>query len=396
MTRRIAVVVSQGQSASPARRRLEEEIVAGLLERPGLDVTILPHLYDLQADSTGVLALQGIVGDMIVLAWLYPRAAFWTLDRQGIRGQLGATRLKGANEDAADEEEDADRDEAAGGAADGPRDEPPPVEHSRGAAGRRIYCLDLRARDDARSFLEEIDRLAEEARVQVTDLIGWVGGTPRREALQRYLTPSHHAPPTNGHGNGSPTRAEGNGGGNRSQEALGAGSPAQAQPAEAGPGDRRAIDEQAPVRRWYPVIDYSRCTNCMECIDFCLFGVYGIDRAETILVEQPDNCRKGCPACSRVCPENAILFPQHKAPAIAGGSVEQASLKIDLSRLFGAPDASADPFQVAARERDEQLLLAGRPAVGTAVGRPPRRERPVAQPADELDQLIDRLDELDI
>ena len=39
----------------------------------------------------------------------------------------------------------------------------------------------------------------------------------------------------------------------------------------------------------YPVIDFGRCTNCMECIDFCLFGVYGIDRSETILVEQPDN-----------------------------------------------------------------------------------------------------------
>src|SRR5205807_682007 len=27
-----------------------------------------------------------------------------------------------------------------------------------------------------------------------------------------------------------------------------------------------------PNRRWYPVIDYSRCTNCLECLDFCLFG----------------------------------------------------------------------------------------------------------------------------
>ena len=76
--------------------------------------------------------------------------------------------------------------------------------------------------------------------------------------------------------------------------------------------------EEETGRRWYPVIDYSRCTNCMECIDFCLFGVYGVDNIETILVEQPDNCRKGCPACSRVCPENAIMFPQHKTPAIAG------------------------------------------------------------------------------
>ena len=79
--------------------------------------------------------------------------------------------------------------------------------------------------------------------------------------------------------------------------------------------------EGDPGRRWYPVIDYSRCTNCMECIDFCLFGVYGVDKLETILVEQPDNCRKGCPACSRVCPENAIIFPQHKTPAIAGADM---------------------------------------------------------------------------
>ena len=41
-----------------------------------------------------------------------------------------------------------------------------------------------------------------------------------------------------------------------------------------------------------PVIDRNRCTNCMECIDFCLFGVYGVDQDDRILVELPDNCRK--------------------------------------------------------------------------------------------------------
>src|SRR6202022_4623007 len=116
------------------------------------------------------------------------------------------------------------------------------------------------------------------------------------------------------------------------------------------------IDE-ATNRRWYPVIDYSRCTNCLECLDFCLFGVYGVGSAETILVEQPDNCRKGCPACSRVCPENAIIFPQHKTPAIAGSPDGSAGgLKIDLSKLFGAPDA----MEVAVIERDVELVAAGR------------------------------------
>ena len=53
---------------------------------------------------------------------------------------------------------------------------------------------------------------------------------------------------------------------------------------------------------WFPVIDYSRCTNCMECLDFCLFGVYNVDSLERLYVENQDACKKGCPACSRVCP----------------------------------------------------------------------------------------------
>jgi NAD-dependent dihydropyrimidine dehydrogenase PreA subunit len=132
----------------------------------------------------------------------------------------------------------------------------------------------------------------------------------------------------------------------------------------------------------------------MECIDFCLFGVYGVDNAETILVEQPDNCRKGCPACSRVCPENAIIFPQHKTPAIAGAPVEVGGLKIDLSKLFGAPESDEDALQVAARERDEQLILAGRQAVGEV--RTKSASPKPNQPKDELDQLLDQLDSLDL
>jgi len=91
---------------------------------------------------------------------------------------------------------------------------------------------------------------------------------------------------------------------------------------------------------WFPVIDYDRCTNCMQCLSFCLFGVYGVDGEKRIQVQNQDNCKTNCPACSRVCPEAAIMFPKYKAGPINGDQVSQADLqrekmKIDISALLG-------------------------------------------------------------
>jgi hypothetical protein len=157
----------------------------------------------------------------------------------------------------------------------------------------------------------------------------------------------------------------------------------------------RRIDESVK-RSWYPVIDFSRCTNCLECIDFCLFGVYGVDEAEHVFVELPDHCRKGCPACSRVCPEHAILFPQHKLPAIAGDLLEPGGLKIDLSVLFGAADDLLDARDIAARERAEHLLIAGPGPAGIAETPRAPSVGQAAEKKDELDALIDRLDAMDV
>ncbi len=91
---------------------------------------------------------------------------------------------------------------------------------------------------------------------------------------------------------------------------------------------------------WFPVIDYDRCTNCMQCLSFCLFGVYGVDSAQRIQVQNQDNCKTNCPACSRVCPEAAIMFPKYKAGPINGDVVSDSDLnrekmKIDISALLG-------------------------------------------------------------
>jgi NAD-dependent dihydropyrimidine dehydrogenase PreA subunit len=374
MPKRLSVVLSQGQSQNPEKRNLEEDLVAALLMENGIDVTVIPHLYDLTPDGTGMLALQNIGSDVVVCSWLYPRAARWVLDRNGIRGHEGTTLLKGLGEDDENDElEDELKDE------DG--DDKDRVLASRPLPPRKIYCLDLRAHSNAKTFVDEIRRIARESTTPLVQLTGWLGGSPQNgNSIQRFLEPKNDTFVGAAAETGK-RAADGDGRAGDSSET-------------AAPQVVR-IEENAG-RRWYPVIDYSRCTNCMECIDFCLFGVYGVDKVDTILVEQPDNCRKGCPACSRVCPENAIIFPQHKTPAIAGAPVEIGGLKIDLSVLFGAPEKKESAVDAAVRERDEQLLLAGRTAVGATVGVPKRQENKPNEPRDQWDDLIDKLDELDL
>ena len=91
---------------------------------------------------------------------------------------------------------------------------------------------------------------------------------------------------------------------------------------------------------WFPVIDYDRCTNCMQCLSFCLFGVYGVDSGGKIQAQNHDNCKTNCPACSRVCPEAAIMFPKYKSSPINGDVVsaedlQREKMKIDISALLG-------------------------------------------------------------
>jgi hypothetical protein len=334
---------------------LEEDIVAGLLFENGIDVTIVPNLYDIKPESTGMLALQQIAGNVVVVSWLFERAAHWILDRNAITGHVGEVLLKNEDEDEdevdsepADDEDDKDR-----------------VIDSRLLKNRKIYCLDLKISNRAEDFIDEVKRIHRENAVQVVGLGDIINGGISQPV-----------------GEPRPTSAS-------DTDLLPKGSQLDQ------PSIVNRVEESGG-RRWYPVIDYSRCTNCMECIDFCLFGVYGVDAVDTILVEQPDNCRKGCPACSRVCPENAIMFPQHKTPAIAGSSDGVASMKIDLSQLFGAPADGKSAEELAALERDEQLIAVGRDAVGMTVGVPRRQEDKSEQSKDDLDNLVDELNDLDI
>ena len=315
MAGKLTVVLSQSQGKNPAKQTLEGDLAAALLGDPAVDLYLIPHLVDLPADDPALLSLRGLTGDAVVLSWLFPRATFWTLDRQDVRGRFGVSLLHGFGED-----------DAVPG-------------HRPDVPARSLYCLDLRGSEDPAEYLTEIRRIAEERAVPTVGLsLASVGRQPHEATA-----------------------------------------PAPARTAQGADAPR------SPARRWYPVIDYDRCTNCMECVDFCLFGVYGVDDAGAVLVEQQDSCKKGCPACSRVCPANAILFPGHKTPAIAGADGESAGdFKIDLSKLFGAADG--DPLKQAAAERDVHLLRDGRDAVGMA-----GLER---EASDALDGLLNDLDAL--
>ena len=402
--RKLTVVISQAPGKNPVKRHLEEEIATRLMLSGTAEVSVVPHLYDLTSDHTGMLWLKSLKGNLVVLGWLYPRAIRWVLDRNGVKGHVGESRLNVVESDEAGDDEEA----------------PPEADDStpRGIGAlnvpnRAIYVIDLRDHPTPETYLTEIERIADIYSTPLVQLSGFGSTGPSLSGLggRPTLPILSNSPASNGHTNqnGATSRSgatEHNGHGSHSNgthdhhglhgaEANGAESNGVAAEESSASSSLlpTIISGDDVRRRWYPVIDYSRCTNCMECIDFCLFGVYGVDGVDRILVEQQDNCKKGCPACSRVCPVNAIFFPEHKTPAIAGAEGGGAiDFKIDLSKLFGAPS----PLDMAIMERDTELVADGRDAVGATVGVPKRQCGQASKPRDDLDDLMDGLDSLDV
>lgn len=279
----ISLILCEPRDPDAKREAHGAELLAALRDRPDIALTVVPHPTDVAADGPVAQFLRSLSGDVIVLAWMFARTAYWLLRARGLEGRPG------------DVEHQLDPEQGA---------------------ERTLHCLDLRQFDQAAPLLEQIDRIA------ATATAGTSGPSP--------------AP-------------------------------------------RRVEETTAP--RWYPVIDFDRCNNCLECLNFCLFGVYGLDEENSILLELPDACRAGCPACARICPAGAIIFPEHADQAIAGDpKASLEGMKLDLSQLFGG----AVPAELAAAERD-RALAARRQADGDGLLK-----------RDALDDLVDELDEMEL
>ncbi len=107
---------------------------------------------------------------------------------------------------------------------------------------------------------------------------------------------------------------------------------------------------------WYPVVDYDRCIGCGQCADFCLFGTYEKGPG-SIKVINPQACKNNCPACGRICPHTAIIFPKYEQLGAVSGSdvideiAEQQKRKTDVDTILGSDIYKALERRKAKRRR---------------------------------------------
>ena len=123
------------------------------------------------------------------------------------------------------------------------------------------------------------------------------------------------------------------------------------------PFDREALKRECGVP-WYPVIDRDLCTGCGTCRDYCLFSVYAAagaaaDTEGSVRVAAPLNCKTGCPACARLCPTGALLFP-FSPEAELNGEVEEP---VHRSADMIAAALGDDPMRLLAERRKRKGLI---------------------------------------
>jgi NAD-dependent dihydropyrimidine dehydrogenase PreA subunit len=139
---------------------------------------------------------------------------------------------------------------------------------------------------------------------------------------------------------------------------------------------------------WFPVIDYSRCKHCRQCANFCLFGVYAIDEGKDakvklkVKVARPASCKPLCPACARLCPHAAIIFPKYGSAPINGDAVTAENIGREHvgEELLKSPEATGGLLEIL-RQRAKR---AHQPAADTAPASDPKSETALPSAAQRI------------
>jgi MinD superfamily P-loop ATPase len=118
------------------------------------------------------------------------------------------------------------------------------------------------------------------------------------------------------------------------------------------------------------VIDYSRCTNCRLCVNYCRFDAISIINDQVSISEIACD---GCVLCSRICPENAIKMVANDKSRMYSGSFRNG--KMVYGRLSPGEENSGKLVnmvrekarQIAKEFELETIILDGPPGIGCPV-----------------------------
>ncbi|RXI44786.1 hypothetical protein DP145_10785 [Clostridium tetani] len=75
--------------------------------------------------------------------------------------------------------------------------------------------------------------------------------------------------------------------------------------------DRIKFVSEESKKYWKPSINYKKCENCKECMNFCS-KVYCFNNKKNKIEIKGENCELLCKSCQTVCKHNAIDLPNRK------------------------------------------------------------------------------------
>ncbi|HOY38627.1 MAG: ATP-binding protein [Bacteroidales bacterium] len=117
-------------------------------------------------------------------------------------------------------------------------------------------------------------------------------------------------------------------------------------------------------------INYSLCTNCKLCIDYCRFGAISLLNDKVII---SDTSCDGCKLCSRICPASAISMIDSNKSRMYAGTFRNG--KMVYGRLAPGEENSGKLVNIvrdkaktiAKAENIETIIIDGPPGIGCPV-----------------------------